>query len=276
MKKITFFLVLLCALYAQDSTLYKWTPSWTTSLNFSQISFKNWSKGGENSFAWIAKSDFDLIYKGDAWMFKTDFNLEFGKTKLGENSFRTTGNDLYLENVLSLNVGWAVDPYVSNLVRTQLTEGFDYKVTPEKKIADFWDPGYITQSFGFTFDRVKNFSSRLGIAFKETFTKEFKYYSDDVETLNEIEKFKFETGLESVTFGKLDIAENLTYTGKLRLFTRFENIDIWDVRWDNNIKAKVNSWLNVNFDFVVIYEKAQSLKTQMRQALQVGISYRII
>lgn len=259
----------------QDSLKHKWIPSWIGSINISQVSFKNWTGGGEDSFAWAFKSDYDLYYHSDSWSFRTDFNVEYGRTKLGEADFRTTGNDIYVENVLSLNIGWAVDPYVSNLFRTQLLGGYNYKVDPYIKIADFFDPAYMVQSCGFTYDRIKNFSTRFGLAFKETYTNNHTQYSDDPKT-PETERFKFETGIETVTSGKLNLAENVDYIGALRLFTRFESLDIWDVRWDSTINATVNSWLNVNFNFILLYEKAQSMRTQIKEALQVGFKYKIL
>lgn len=280
MKKITFFLMILsfCFVNAQeqDSTLHRWMPSFVAGINMSQVSFKDWAKGGENSVAWTLKGDFTLHYKSENWRFKNQLKGEYGRTQIGDNDFRTTSNEVFLESVLSLNVGWGVDPYVSNMLRTQISTGYNYKVTPEVKISDFFDPGYITQSIGFTYDRHENFTTRLGLAFKETFTKDYRQYSDDSETKDKIEDFKFETGLESVTEAQLNLAENIDWKGKLRLFTRFENIDVWDVRWDNIIVAKVNSWLNVNFEFIMLYEKAQSLKTQMKEALQIGVTYKFL
>jgi hypothetical protein len=173
-------------------------------------------------------------------------------------------------------MGWKVNPYFSNTVRTQVTEGFDYETTPGTKISDFFDPGYITQSLGFTYDQLENIQTRLGIAFQEVITNRFTQYSDDPETPNEIEKFKFETGIESVTDANFTLDDNLILKTKLRLFSRFESMDVWDVRWDNTITAKVNSWLNVNFAYLLIYQKDQSPTTQMKQALQLGIVYTII
>lgn len=281
MKK-NFVVVLLffsfCISQAQetDSTLYRWIPSLVTGINVSQVSFKDWAKGGENSIAWTLKGDFTLQYKSEHWRFKNQLKSEFGRTQIGDSDFRTTSNEIFLETVLSLNVGWGVDPYVSNMLRTQISTGYNYKVEPEVKISDFFDPGYITQSIGFTYDKHENFTARMGLAFKETFTKDYRQYSDDEETEDKIEDFKFETGLESVTESQLNLAENIDWKGRLRLFTRFENIDVWDVRWDNIITAKVNSWLNVNFEFIMLYEKAQSLKTQIKEALQIGITYKFL
>lgn len=79
-----------------------------------------------------------------------------------------------------------------------------------------------------------------------------------------------------MTDAKVTVAENIVWQSKLRLFSRFETIDVWDVRWDNTITASVNSWLNLNFSYILIYEKAQSIKTQTKEALQIGIAYKIL
>ena len=63
---------------------------------------------------------------------------------------------------------------------------------------------------------------------------------------------------------------------KLRLFTRFNMLDVWDVRWDNTITAKVNDFVNVNLNVLIIYEKSQSLRTQIKEALQLGFTYTIL
>lgn len=280
MKRYIFAFVLFSSfLFAQekDSTLYKWRPSLVTGLNISQIAFSNWTQGGENSITWTLTGDFGLKYKTEEWRFQNQLKAAYGRTKQGGKDFITNDNELYLETVLSYRIfGWAVNPYFSNTVRTQVTEGFDYSTTPETKISDFFDPGYITQSLGFTYDQLENIQTRLGIAFQEVITNQFTQYSDDPETPNEIEKFKFETGIESVTDANFTLDENLILKTKLRLFSRFESLDVWDVRWDNTITAKVNSWLNVNFAYLLIYQKDQSPTTQMKQALQLGIVYTII
>jgi len=181
-----------------------------------------------------------------------------------------------MEDVASYNVGWAVSPFFSNSVRTQVTKGYDYKVEGSPNISDFFDPGYVTQTLGFTYDKYQNIITRLGIAFQEVFTNKFNQYSDDPDTPNKIEKFKFETGIESVTDINYALAENMIYGCKLRLFSRFESLDVWDVRWDNTITAKVNSWLNVNFTYLLVYEKAQTPLTQTKQTLQIGIVYTLL
>jgi len=279
MKKSILILMLLYSTIAaqeQDTTLYKWTPSMETGLNISQIAFSNWVKGGENAFTWTFTGNFELGYETLDWKFRNQLKFAYGRSKLGTATYKTNDNDIYLESVLSHNVGWVVDPYISNTFRTQVAKGYDYGVDPVVEIADFFDPGYITQSIGFTYDESEIIRTRLGVAFQEVITSTYTQYSDDPDTPDEIETFKFETGLESSTDAKLTVAENVVWQSKLRLFSRFETLDVWDVRWDNTITASVNSWLNVNFSYILIYEKAQSLKTQTKEALQIGIVYKIL
>ncbi len=258
-----------------DSLLNKWIPMGVAGLNISQVAFSNWSQGGEDAVTYTIVGNFSLDYKSETFAFTNALKLAYGQTKLGEDDFRTNDNELYLETVYSRRIGWIVDPYVSNLVRSSLSAGYKNVNDSMVEIANFFDPGYITQSVGFTYDKVEGFKSRLGAAFQETFTSEHTQYSDDKKTIDELEKFKFETGIESVTDVSWNFMENMVYKSKLRLFTRFEAMDVWDVRWDNVISAKVNDIIVVNLNVLVVYEQAQSLRTQIKEALQLGITYTL-
>ena len=281
--KAKFLAVLLIILFAsqitsgqQDSVkLYTWTPMAAVGLNLSQIAFSNWTQGGQNSLAISFLGTGGLKYYTENMKFKNDLKLAYGRTKLGSQDYRTTDNELYLESVLSRTFGWAVDPYISNSVRTALGPGYSYDNDTTVAIAGFFDPGYLTQSVGFTYDKLEKFTTRLGFAVQETFTNKYTQYSDD-PTTPDIEKSKVETGLESVTTAELTLQQNLLYKSNLRLFTRFRHMDVWDVRWDNSFVAKINDYVNVNFAFLLIYQKDQSPKTQVKEALQLGLTYTLL
>lgn len=280
MKKVVFLLLFLSlsALFAQeaDSTLNKWTPSLIASANLSQVAFNNWTKGGENSLAYSFGVDWGMKYQASSWSFKNQLKGDWGQSKNGGDEAKITSNNIFNESVFAYNVGWVVEPYASNLIRTPITNGFDYTTIPETQIVAFFDPGYITQSFGFTYGKTDIFQTRIGLAFEESFADKFApKYTDDPETLNEVEKFKFETGIESITDVKYEIFENVLYKGKLRLFSAFDRMDTWDVSMDNSFTAKVNSWLNVNLSYLIVHKVSESLKTQSQEAIQVGIVYSL-
>lgn len=261
---------------SQDTSSVVITTKANTGLNISQISFKNWSQGGENSFTWTLFGNFSLTTKSQFWTTKNSLKFAFGRTKLGSQDFRTNDNEFFIETVISRNVGWAVDPFFSNAIRSPITTGYSYKTKTPERIADFFDPGYVTQTLGFTYDRVKGIKTRLGIALQEIFTNRQRKFSDNPNTKDKVEAFKLETGIENVTTSEFKLMENIFYKGSLRLFSRFENMKYWDVRCDNVINMKVNDYVNVNFNFLIVYERKQTLRTQIKEALQLGIIYNIL
>ncbi len=246
-------------------TVNIWVPTMVTALNLSQLAFNNWTQGGTNSMSWTVTGNMGYDYKGEQWRLVDHLKIAYGKTKLGSQSSITTDNEFFLENVLSYKSGWAVDPFFSNDVITTLTAG--YKDT--LLIANFFDPGYVTQSAGFSYDKFGAFTTRLGLAAQEIFTDKHRQYTQDSTA------FQLKTGLESVSNAKLQIADNMLLTTGLRLFTTFNHLDVWDVRWDNTVVAKINALVVVNFNFTLVYQKQQSLDTQMMEGLQIGVTYTI-
>jgi hypothetical protein len=277
MKKffIVFF-ILIELIFAQDTSKVIITSKANVGVNISQISFTNWAQGGENSFSWTLLGNYSITTKSENWTTKNSFKFAFGRTKLGSQDFRTNDNEFFIETIISKNVGWAVDPFLSNSIRSPITTGYSYKTKTPERIADFFDPGYVTQTLGFTYDKLKGIKSRLGIALQEVFANRQRKYSDNPDTKDKLEAFKLETGIENVTSSEFKIMENINYKGTLRLFSRFEKMKYWDVRWDNLIIAKVNDYVNINFNFLVVYERKQTLRTQMKEALQLGLIYNLL
>lgn len=253
-----------------------WHPEALVGLNISQVALDHWSQGGANSLTWTSNFNGAVkYYSANGWEFKNTLKLSYGRTKLGGQNFRTNDNELYLESVLSRHVGWAVDPFFSNSVRTPITTGFSYTQNTPVPISNFFDPAYVTQSFGFTYNKQTEIKTRLGVAAQETFVDQFRQYTNDTSVTRD-KAFKIETGMEAVTNGEFTIAENIKMQSSLRLFTRFESLDVWDIRWENVITGKVNSYLNMNFSYLLIYQKDQSLNTQMKEGLNVGFVYAIL
>ncbi len=282
MKKLLLVILLLYAtsLFAQtipDSLLKEgWNMSGNVGVNLSQTAFSNWSQGGSNSLAYSIFTNMEGVYFSFPWKWHNRLNVTYGRTQLQDVGSRTTDNDIYFSSVASRNIGWAVDPYISATFRSAITKGYNYNVEPAVQIVDFFDPGYLTEAIGFTYDKNKIVSTRLGIALQQTFANKFALlYSDDPTTPAEIEKFKLDTGIESVTDVKYEFLPNMTYNSFLRLFTRFNSLDVWDVRWNNIITAKINDFVNVNFNVTVVHEISQTRRTQVREALQLGFSYTL-
>jgi len=253
-----------------------WHPRAMIGLDLSQISLKNWSQGGDNSMTWSSRFNGGLeYYSPDGWEFRNSLRLSYGRTKFNGQDYRTNDNELYLESVLSRRQGWAVDPFFSNNVRTSLTTGYLYPQNVPVAISNFFDPAYVTQSLGFTYDKNSIVRTRLGVAVQETFVNKNRQYTNDTSITRD-KAFKLDTGMESVTNIEFHVAENVKMFSNLRLFTRFESLSVWDIRWENVITGKINSFLSMNFSYLVIYQKDQSPYTQMKEGLNVGFVYTIL
>ncbi len=274
------FIIFSATAFAADETEDKkdtlWTPKGVIGLNLSQVSFQNWSQGGENSIVFTFLSNFRINYIGEPWKWRNSLKFSYGRTKLGSEQFKTNDNEIFFESTLIHHLAWNISPYAGITARTAVSKGFNYDKEPAIQIVDFFDPFYLTEGVGFAYDKIENFTTRIGIGFKQTFADKFNSkYTDDPETPNVVESFKNETGIESVTEYKIQFLENMVYYTYLRLFGRFEDIDVWDVRWDNIIVAKINKYFNVNFNVLLIYDVDETLRTQLKEALQLGISYSL-
>ena len=272
---LVFSMVNLITAQEADSTLNKWTPSLLLSLNLSQIAFQDWAKGGENAFSFSLGGDWVMDYKASNWSFKNQLKGEWGQSKQGTGIKKITVNYFFNETVFYYDAGWLFEPFASNLVRSPISNGFDYSEEMKKQTVAFFDPGYVTQTVGLAYEKSEVIQTRLGIAFEESFSNKFAAdYTDDKDT-PELEKFRYETGIESMTDLNLQIDDNVVFKSKLRLFSGFERMTVWDVAWDNKFTAEVNEWLNVNLSFILIYKASESLRTQMQEGLQVGIVYNL-
>ena len=270
-------LIVSLSLYAQDSTEVKkdtlWVPKGVVSLNLSQVALSNWSQGGQSSIAFTFMTLMGLDYIGDIWKWKNGLKFAYGRTKYGDEEYRTNENEIFFESTLIRQLNWAVSPYAGVTAQTAVTNGYNYDSIPAYQVAAFGDPFYLTEAVGFIYDRIPNFSTRLGVGLKQTWADKFAFQYTDDDGTPELEKFKNETGIESVIEYRWGFMENMEYYVYLRLFGTFDDLSVWDVRWDNVITAKINDYFNVNFNFLLIYDEDQSIKRQIKEALQLGITY---
>lgn len=269
--------------FAQDDNEYVegWNNTLVAGFNLTQVTLHDWTQGGENTLAWtfLVNGLFARKYTDALW--KNTLKIAYGQTKLGEADFEKSEDELFWESIYSRNIGWKIDPYVANQLRTQLAPGYHNQMNEDTGLEErvqtsgFWDPAYLIQSAGFTYARGDVFFTRLGVAFKQTFSTSYGF-ADDPDTPDEIETYRFQTGIESASGLKLEIMENILYTSQLNLFSAFDQIDVWDARWDNTLSAKVNDYVNVSLNVLIVHEISQTRRTQIKQALALGLRYSLL
>lgn len=85
----------------------------------------------------------------------------------------------------------------------QFAKGYLYSDTAARQLAsDFMDPVFLVESDGLGLALHPTFTTRLGVAIKQTFSKYYDW-ADDASILDKVETFRFESGMEKVD-GRLE------------------------------------------------------------------------
>ncbi|UCE20205.1 MAG: DUF3078 domain-containing protein [Gemmatimonadota bacterium] len=245
-------------------------------LNVTQNTYDNWAAGGEDALAYTLTLNSKIEKNRPKYIWTVTGDFAFGQTKQGDDPVKNALDKISVEGLYTYKLGAYVNPYVGLGFDTQFTKGYDYSQDPKVSRSNFLDPIYIMGGAGAGFFLKPNLKTRLGLAFKETRADKFaNFYTDDPETPAEVEKSRFETGLESVTDFNAKLGENLLYETKLGLFSAFEHLDVVDIKWDNKWTAQVAKYVSVNLNILIYYDEDIVKKTQIKETLAIGLTYTL-
>jgi len=242
-------------------------------LNLSQAYYDNWAKGGTDALSYEANLGGEALYNQDKYQWDTKGKAVYGRTKVGSLASRKSSDELDLESIYTYKLAVMVNPFASLTGQTQFTPGYEYTTdTSRTEISYAFDPTYFTETVGLGVTPFKGFKERLGASMKQTISsKEFKF-ADDKKT-DGVESFKQEYGITSITEYEAELMQNIKGTTRLEIFANFKGWDEVDGRWANQITAKVNSLISVNFEYELLYDKDLNESYQTREGLGVGISF---
>jgi hypothetical protein len=256
---------------------YGWQKEIVGGINLTQTSLSNWTQGGENSFAWQLNFNFKFVNSQEKFNWANSGKFTYGSTKIGDQEFRKSLDEIRLESVFTYKQGKYVNPYAAFTAETQFAPGYNYDTTPKTPISAFMDPGYFRESIGVGYYPNKIVKTRLGVALKQTITSDYPIpYADNPDTVDKIEKIKNEFGADSVTDISWKITKNSLFTSKLELFYSFKALDETDVNWDNVFTIMISKYFNVNINLKLFYDKDISEKRQIKQAIALGFTYSFL
>ena len=256
---------------------YGWTHSLVSSLTATQVSYTDWSQGGDNALAYAISIDGKSTKSSEFINWANGYKFAYGQTRLGDQGFRKTDDRIDIASEVSYKTGWILNPYFSATLKSQFTRGYKYDATgTSTAVSDFFDPAYLTQTAGVTYQPMPEVKTRLGAGLREILAPKFALLYTDDPTTSDLEKSKVDGGLESVTEVNWKIAENILFTSKLELFDAFKHLDQVIVRNDNMLTMKINKYLVTTVEVQLINERQISPKTQIKQTLSLGFSYTLI
>lgn len=246
-------------------------------LSLIQAASGNWIQGDQNHFIALvnAKSIGDI--ETGKWNIKRTFTLDLGARYARDSSeffpVRVSDNQLFLEAVVSYKAGWSINPYASSNLRTAVTESFSYYGLNRQRTAAFWDPVITQHSLGFSYVNYSGFdyySVRAGVGFYSTRALHHTLLSDNWYT-PERERYKFESGIETVSEANLSLDSSIFFTGRLELFGTFNDLSIWTLNSRNQFRFKVWRFINAILALDVVHNILQTRRTQWRQSFMLGM-----
>ncbi len=280
-------------------TVMGWKKGGLVALNIAQTSLTNWAAGGQNSAAFNGIFSAFANYKQGKSAWDNSLDIGYGILKQGKNAISMKTDDKF-DFFSKYGREAFKNFYYSALLnfRTQMRPGYKYPET-EKKISDIFAPAYLLIAAGLDYKPSAYFS-----AFIAPLTAKFTFVNDPVLSAagafgvkpGENSRSEFGGYLRAI-FSKNDFKDefmkNVSFTSKIDLFSNYaHNPQNIDVTWENLIGLKVNKFISVNFNTVLIYDddikvpvdrngnglfesnEAPGSRTQFKEILGVGFSYK--
>jgi hypothetical protein len=255
--------------------VYGWKNSLVTGLTLTQVAFTDWAQGGENALAYSITADGKSEDDELSSNWTTLYKVAFGQARIGAQGLRKTDDIIDLSTVFTYKLGTYINPYLSANLKTQFANGYTYDGLGNKtEVSKFFDPAYLMQTAGIGYQPVKEVKTRLGIGLREIVTQDFNQYASNPVTHDTV-KTRIDGGAESVTEVNWPIDTNLLLTSQLELFSPFKTMDEIVVRGGITITAKVNNYITTVVSAQFINEKRVSPKTQLKEAISLGLSYTL-
>lgn len=290
---ILFYVFLVVPVQAQESGAstenaqtdeHLWKPEVIGKLAGSQAGFQNWAEGGVNTLAFTMGIDGKVERNINGWQQKITTKLNYGLVKQDTLAFRKAEDLIRLTATFKYAGQGFLDkvkPTIALQARTQFAPGYNFEKNPlgdgripPIKVSDIMSPGTFTQTVGMTYQAKPWLSQRLGIAGKETVV--LIEQLRPLYKMNMDESTRLEIGVESFTDFDKEVFKNVFLKSTVGLFAAFNKPESPDLIWENVLNMKVNSWLQVNFEWAILYDNDVNDRAQFKEVFSVGISYHII
>jgi hypothetical protein len=266
-----------------DTIPKTWKKGGLFNVNFGQTSLTNWAAGGDQ-FALNVNGFLNLFayYKKDRHAWDNSLDLAIGYVKTTSLGTRKADDRIDLLSKYGYQIfnKW----YLSGLVnlRTQFTDGFNYpEVDSAVKVSTFFAPAYALVSLGLDWKPNDDFSlflspatNRWVIVLDDSLSAQGAYGVEPGENA------RYEIGAYISANYKKELVKNLTYKGKLDLFSNYRNkprnVDIFmtnlfSMNFFKGLSATVGLDLIYDDDVRIFGPESNSPRTQVRQ--YVGIGY---
>ncbi|MDI9366196.1 MAG: DUF3078 domain-containing protein [Flavobacterium sp.] len=242
-----------------DTSSWKWKQGGLLSFNLSQASLSNWAAGGDN-FTLAVGGYFNYFFYHKKDRISWDNNLDVNLGYVQSTSIGGRKNDDRIDFLSKY--GYKMDStgkwYLSSLFnfRSQFFDGYAFSGSTATLTSTVLSPAYVVLSVGFDYkpsDKISVFlsplTSRTVIVASNKLAKQGVYSLDSGKhVLQEIGAFA------TINYNNT-IAKNVTYKGRLDLFSNYKN-NPWNVNlfMTNQFLFKINRNFSATYSLDLIYD----------------------
>ena len=285
--------------YYDTEKLKIWTKGGEAIITLSQISFTNWSAGGENSISGIGNLNIYANRKKGKNTWDNNFILVYGLLSQGGDIRKT---DDRIDILSQVNRFIKNEWYYSFMIHfnTQIRPGYNYP-NDSVIISNFMAPGYILTTMGWEYRPSKKLkftiaplSGKITIVADQNLANKGAFgviqgTLDEVgeffETLGKNLKYEFGAFAKFIYSGK--VTNNFRLNSKLDLFTAYnKNFGNIDVDWQAEAKFQFTQVISMNVFTHLIYdddvktkisdtgEVLKGAKVQFKEQIGFGFTFR--
>ncbi len=258
-------------------------------LTGTHANFKNWNAGGQNTLSWIALFDANANYKKGNISWDNNMNLAYGKNRILTNPWAKTDDIIALNSKVgySFTKAWSA-AFLADF-KTQFDLGYDADGIFRSK---FMAPGYLVLALGVDYKPNDKFSMLIApVTGKLTFVNDFTLSNNGAYGVDPGRFLREEFG-GYLKFSYTDeLMENVSFTGKLELFSNYlNNPQNVDVNLQTLFNFKINKWLQASWSLNLIYDDDIDItvkdeagniigsgpRAQIKNVLSLGLSYTFL
>lgn len=287
---LALFVCVSAAFAAEQPTPGPWKVDVSTGIVTTQSSYSdNWTGGEAGSINWVAfYSSMTQRQLTRNWYTQFDWKLSFGQTHSQNKETKDWQSPTKSEDkirhdaIVRLTKGWFADPYFAFSLESQFLDVSSARNTR------YVNPLELTESSGLARTIVEvpektRLTTRLGLGLRQRIAR-FDDPADSTSSPATLSETTVDGGVEWVTDLLLGSSKSkYSFNSKLTLFQAMFNSksdeftnDYWktaDANWDNILRVKVSSLINVGLAWQLLYDKEVDLGGRLKQALSVGLVY---
>ena len=270
----------------------KWFKFNQVTLNMSEVTFSNWSAGGENSISGLMNGKFRRRYNEKTFFWDNDLEINYGINAQKGREVRKTDDKVSLTSSFgyrgSSHSFWYYTARAQFL--TQISNGYKYP-NVDDAISKLFAPAYFTLGLGAEYAPTHiNFNLFLSpMTLKTTMVLDKRLSDEGAFGVEKGKKTVSELGFSASGRWEKKVMDNITLNTNFTIYgdylEKFGNIDI---DWETRLSLKVNNYVQERLGIHLKYDddvKFYSYKdpqgqthhygarTQFKQLLGVGVLY---